>query len=37
LLGGKKVAAPETLVRSYPELKEISEVEYEGGNYSLLA
>jgi len=27
LLGGKKVAAPETLVRSYPELKEISEVE----------
>jgi uncharacterized protein YecE (DUF72 family) len=37
LLGGKKVAAPETLVRSYPELKEISEAEDTGGNYSLLA
>jgi len=37
LLGGKKVAAPETLVRSYPELKEISEVESAGSNYSLLA
>jgi uncharacterized protein YecE (DUF72 family) len=37
LLGGKKVLAPETLVRSYPELKEITEVEDAGGNYSLLA
>jgi uncharacterized protein YecE (DUF72 family) len=37
LLGGKKVAAPETLVRSFPELKEIAEVEDMGGNYSLLA
>ena len=37
LLGGRKVAAPETLVKSYPELKEISDVEHEGGNYSLLA
>jgi uncharacterized protein YecE (DUF72 family) len=37
LLGGKKVAAPETLVRSYPELKPIAEVEDAGGNYSLLA
>jgi uncharacterized protein YecE (DUF72 family) len=37
LLGGKKVAAPETLVRSYPELKGIVEVEDAGGNYSLLA
>ena len=37
LLGGKKVPAPETLVRSYPELKEITEIEDAGGNYSLLA
>jgi len=37
LLGGKKVPAPETLVRSYPELKEITEVKDAGGNYSLLA
>jgi uncharacterized protein YecE (DUF72 family) len=37
LLGGVKVAAPETLVRSYPQLKEISELEDAGGNYSLLA
>jgi uncharacterized protein YecE (DUF72 family) len=37
LLGGKKVAAPETLVRHYPELREISETEDAGGNYSLLA
>ena len=37
LLGGKKVAAPETLVRSYPQLKEIAEIEDAGGNYSLLA
>ena len=37
LLGGKKVAAPETLVRSYPELKDIAKVEDASGNYSLLA
>jgi len=37
LLGGTKVAAPETLVRSYPELKGITEVDDGGGNYSLLA
>src|SRR5256714_3899026 len=37
LLGGKKVPAPETLVKSYPELKEITEIEDAGGNYSLLA
>ncbi len=37
LLGGKKVPAPETLVRHYPELREISETEDTGGNYSLLA
>jgi uncharacterized protein YecE (DUF72 family) len=37
LLGGKKVAAPETLVRSYPELKGITEVGDGSGNYSLLA
>jgi uncharacterized protein YecE (DUF72 family) len=37
LLGGKKVAAPETLVRSYPELRDIAEIEDAGGHYSLLA
>ncbi len=37
LLGGKKVPAPETLVKSYPELRDISEIEDLGGNYSLLA
>jgi uncharacterized protein YecE (DUF72 family) len=37
LLGGKKIAAPETLVKHYPELREISETEDAGGNYSLLA
>ncbi|PYX30932.1 MAG: DUF72 domain-containing protein [Acidobacteria bacterium] len=37
LLGGKKVATPETLVRSYPELKDIAKVEDASGNYSLLA
>ena len=37
LLGGKRVAAPETLVRSYPQLKEIAEIEDASGNYSLLA
>lgn len=37
MLEGKKVRAPETLVKHYPELREISEVEDAGGNYSLLA
>jgi uncharacterized protein YecE (DUF72 family) len=37
LLEGKKVRAPETLVRHYPELKPISETEDATGNYSLLA
>jgi uncharacterized protein YecE (DUF72 family) len=37
LLGGKKVPAPETLVKSYPELREMVEVEDAGGGYSLLA
>jgi uncharacterized protein YecE (DUF72 family) len=37
LLEGKKVRAPETLVRHYPELKAISETEDAGGSYSLLA
>jgi uncharacterized protein YecE (DUF72 family) len=37
LLEGKKVRAPETLVKHYPELKPISEVEDATGNYSLLA
>ena len=37
LLGGKKVSAPETLVKHYPELKGISEAEGASGNYSLLA
>lgn len=37
LLEGKKVRAPETLVKHYPELKPISEVEDASGNYSLLA
>jgi uncharacterized protein YecE (DUF72 family) len=37
LLSGKKVPAPETLVKSYPELKEMVEVEDAGGGYSLLA
>jgi uncharacterized protein YecE (DUF72 family) len=36
LLEGKKVRAPETLVKSYPELKPISEIEDVSGNYSLL-
>ena len=36
LLEGKKVRAPETLVKSYPELKLISEVEDATGNYSVL-
>jgi uncharacterized protein YecE (DUF72 family) len=37
LLEGKKVRAPETLVKSYPELKPISETEDATGNYPLLA
>jgi len=37
MLEGRKVRAPETLVRHYPELKPISEVEDATGNYSLLA
>ena len=37
LLSGKKVPAPETLVKSYPELREMVEIEDAGGNYSLLA
>lgn len=37
LLDGKKVRAPEQLVRHYPELREISEAEDADGNYSLLA
>src|ERR1700680_3850985 len=36
LLDGKKVRAPETLVRHYPELKEMVEMEDAGGNYSLI-
>jgi uncharacterized protein YecE (DUF72 family) len=36
LLEGKKVRAPETLVRYYPELREMVEMEDAGGNYSLL-
>jgi uncharacterized protein YecE (DUF72 family) len=37
LLSGKKVPAPETLVKSYPELRDMVEIEDAGGNYSLLA
>ncbi len=37
LLEGKKVRAPETLVKHYPELKPILQVEDTDGNYSLLA
>jgi len=36
LLDGKKVRAPETLVKHYPELKEMVEMEDAGGEYSLL-
>jgi uncharacterized protein YecE (DUF72 family) len=36
LLDGKKVRAPETLVRHYPELKEMVEVEDASGDYLLL-
>ena len=35
LLNGKKVHAPETLVKHYPELKELVEIEDPSGNYSL--
>jgi len=37
LLGGKRVPAPETLVRSYPELREMANAEDISGGYSLLA
>ncbi len=37
LLEGKKVRAPEALVKHYPELKSISEIEDTSGNYSLMA
>ena len=36
LLEGRKVRAPETLVKHYPELKSISQTEDASGNYSLL-
>jgi len=35
LLSGKKVPAPDTLVKSYPELREMVEVEDAGVGYSL--
>ncbi len=37
LLEGKKVRAPEILVKNYPELKAMVETEDASGNYSLLA
>ncbi|MFZ1917916.1 MAG: DUF72 domain-containing protein [Terriglobales bacterium] len=37
MLEGRKVRAPETLVKHYPELKPICETEDATGNYSLLA
>jgi len=37
LLDGKKVRAPEILVKNYPELKTMVETEDASGNYSLLA
>jgi uncharacterized protein YecE (DUF72 family) len=37
LLEKRKVRAPETLVKHYPELREIVETENASGNYSLLA
>jgi len=37
LLEGKKVRAPDTLVKHYPELKEQVEIEDSGGSYPLLA
>jgi hypothetical protein len=36
LLDGKKVRAPETLVKHYPELKEMVEMEDASGEFSLL-
>jgi hypothetical protein len=33
---GRKVQAPETLVKHYPELKEAVEIEDGRGNYALL-
>ena len=36
LLEGKKVRAPEILVKNYPELREMVETEDASGNYSLL-
>jgi len=36
LLSGKKVPAPETLVKSYPELREMVEMEDADGDYSIL-
>lgn len=36
LLDGKKVRAPETLVKHYPELRDMAEIEDARGNYSLL-
>jgi uncharacterized protein YecE (DUF72 family) len=36
LLGGKKVLAPESLVRHYPELRGMVDIEDDSGNYSLL-
>ena len=36
LLDGKKVRAPETLVKHYPELREMVEMEDASGNYSQL-
>jgi len=35
LLGGRRVRAPETLVKHYPELKEMAEIEDTSGDYSL--
>ncbi len=37
LLSGRKVPAPETLVKNYPELRDIVESEDASGNYSLPA
>jgi uncharacterized protein YecE (DUF72 family) len=36
LLDGRKVRAPETLVKHYPELRDMAETEDASGNYSLL-
>jgi uncharacterized protein YecE (DUF72 family) len=37
LLDGRRVRAPEILVKHYPELREMVETEDASGNYSLLA